>query len=61
MARFPVDVKRAESLKVQHVGNAQTQEEPQETIGRTTRQTWKKTIFLPQQGLSKNFFTRESA
>ena len=24
-------------------------------------QTWKKTNFLPQQGLSKNYFTRESA
>ena len=24
-------------------------------------QSWKKTIFLPQQGLSKNYFTRESA
>ena len=29
--------------------------------GPTPKQTWKKTIFLPQQGLSKNYFSRESA
>ena len=37
IARFPVDGRRAESVDVQHVVNTQTQEEPQEPIGRTTR------------------------
>ena len=37
ITRFPVDGRRAESLDVQHVVNDKTQEDPQETIGRTTR------------------------
>ena len=37
VARFPVDGRRAESLDVPNVVNTQTQEEPQEPIGRTTR------------------------
>ena len=37
VSRFAVDGRRAESGDVQKVVNTQTQEEPQEPIGRTTR------------------------